>query len=304
MTCVHTQIFCIFALASNLFFLPVVSSAQNVGIGTPTPGSHLSVRGSMVVGQTFAWWAPTATPSTLIIEGKTGIGTPVPVYQLEVDARNQGQQALLVQSSTHVQVFLESASQHRTRLCFSQNDSLRFCWIGDTLFLRLIPYSPTNQQPLPPALWIRRADGFIGLGTAPGAIRLTLPNVPFPSGQGLATAWIQVSDHRFKTHIHLLTDSEALSILTELRPVIFTWKGTRVTGTGFLAQDLQHVLPGAVVSLDNGTGGVDYFALIPVLIRVVQWQEYRLQELRKMVKTLQKIQEPCFSTSSDPAREQ
>jgi len=56
--------------------------AQNVGIGTATPASRLSVNGNLSVGSTYAGIAAPADGA--IIEGNTGIGTSAPAHRLHV----------------------------------------------------------------------------------------------------------------------------------------------------------------------------------------------------------------------------
>lgn len=59
----------------------VDAHAQNVGIGFSNPASKLTVNGSFAVGADYNLAAPT---NGAIIEGKIGIGTSSPVYQLHV----------------------------------------------------------------------------------------------------------------------------------------------------------------------------------------------------------------------------
>lgn len=63
-------------LTANVLF------AQNVGIGTNSPGSKLSVHGNMAVGTNYS---NTLGPDNgLSIEGNVGIGTTSPAYKLDV----------------------------------------------------------------------------------------------------------------------------------------------------------------------------------------------------------------------------
>jgi hypothetical protein len=56
--------------------------AQNVGIGTASPASRLSVMGNLSIGNTYAGIAAPANGA--IIEGNTGIGTSNPAHRLHV----------------------------------------------------------------------------------------------------------------------------------------------------------------------------------------------------------------------------
>ena len=71
--------------------LTTVASAQNVGIGTTTPKSKLSVNGSTASGglaigdATYTSTTGTVAPTNgAIIQGNTGIATVAPICQLDV----------------------------------------------------------------------------------------------------------------------------------------------------------------------------------------------------------------------------
>ncbi len=66
----------------GLLMLGLPLWAQNVGIGTASPASRLSVMGNLSIGNTYAGTA--APPNGAIIEGNTGIGTSNPAHRLHV----------------------------------------------------------------------------------------------------------------------------------------------------------------------------------------------------------------------------
>jgi|GEM_PF-591865 len=121
---------------------------------------------------------------------------------------------------------------------------------------------------------------------------------------------IQTSDENFKENIQPV--SYGLNTVMNLNPVSFQWKDKSVrmgTGTnlGFLAQDLEKVLPDVVIKesitqqqKDNAlkekgiditstdTYGVKYSEIIPVLVKAIQEQQAEIEALQLQVKNLTK----------------
>ena len=79
------------------------------------------------------------------------------------------------------------------------------------------------------------------------------------------TSVIQSSDERLKQNIFTIEGS--LSTLRELRGVHYTMDGS--PQVGFIAQEVQRVLPDAVYKM-NDTLGVDYSRIIPLLVEAVK----------------------------------
>jgi hypothetical protein len=85
-----------------------------------------------------------------------------------------------------------------------------------------------------------------------------------------------LSDRRHKTDIQPL-DVDALDTVAKLKPVTFMWKtpvddGMKGRQIGFIAQDVQPVLPDAVLTANDAdkTLGLKYDSLIPVLTKAIQ----------------------------------
>jgi len=118
---------------------------------------------------------------------------------------------------------------------------------------------------------------------------------------------IQTSDERDKQNIQPLV--VGLNAIMQLKPVSFQWKNqnSRVgTGTslGFIAQELEQVLPDAVVhvitpqqEIDNakaaGKGdiqadvyGVKYAEIVPVLVKAIQDQETLIETQQQTINDL------------------
>lgn len=104
------------------------------------------------------------------------------------------------------------------------------------------------------------ADGYIALGdvAASGYLAQFYGDVQIV-GQALANSFVGLSDERLKENIYGIQD--ALEVVSELQPKIYTWnqevnpKAPQGTHIGFIAQDVQEVLP-VVVERIGDVGSV------------------------------------------------
>jgi hypothetical protein len=105
------------------------------------------------------------------------------------------------------------------------------------------------------------------------------------STNGSSTAYNTSSDYRLKENIAPMTD--ALSVVAQLRPCTYTWKSTGEAGQGFIAHELQAVVPDAVhgekdaVNKDGSIKpqGIDTSFLVATLTAAIQELNERLEAL-------------------------
>jgi len=89
------------------------------------------------------------------------------------------------------------------------------------------------------------------------------------------------SDARLKTPGVSITDG--LDAVMRLRPVTYTWKANGAKGTGYIAQEVQQVLPNLVV---EGPGPDHYLMLsesgvVPYLVKAVQELQTQIDDLKR-----------------------
>ena len=102
------------------------------------------------------------------------------------------------------------------------------------------------------------------------------------------------SDKRLKTDIRPLEN--ALARLMKLNGVTYKWRTDEFKERGFdtkqhagvLAQEVEAVLPEAVVTGEDGYKSVSYNDLVPLLIEAVKEQQKQIDELKKLVEQLMK----------------
>ena len=98
------------------------------------------------------------------------------------------------------------------------------------------------------------------------------------SGTLYATAFSNLSDQTIKENVIPLQNS--IDILNTLNPVQFSWKENGQSSFGFIAQEVEQVLP-QIVSTANNFKSVNYQALIALLVDAVKTQQKEIEELKK-----------------------
>ena len=89
------------------------------------------------------------------------------------------------------------------------------------------------------------------------------------------------SDIRLKENIQELSIEECLQDTMALRPVIYNKKDTGAEEIGFIAQEVEAVLPVAVSENPDEYLSVSYTRLIPVLVGAIQELTAQVTELKK-----------------------
>ena len=109
------------------------------------------------------------------------------------------------------------------------------------------------------------------------------------------STFMNVSDERLKENVYDVSGS--LNKILELRPTHFTWKENKKQDVGFIAQEVEEIIP-EVIETSKGfldTEGhqeneikdmktIAYPKLIPYLVDTIQVMEKRIKELEKKVK--------------------
>jgi len=99
-------------------------------------------------------------------------------------------------------------------------------------------------------------------------------------GNVTAKDFIQSSDLRLKTNINPM--SGALGNILKLRGVTFNWKESSNNRLqyGFIAQEMEKVLPDLVGTDSNGYKTVNYSGVIPVLTEAIKTQQEEIESLK------------------------
>ena len=125
------------------------------------------------------------------------------------------------------------------------------------------------------------------------------------TGTVMCTSITQTSDVNTKNNINYLQDN-ALNSIMRLKPISFYYNendklfnsensqspAAQQMHYGFIAQELQEILPEIVYMSQDSLLSINYVELIPLLVRTVQYQETKINELERII-------ERCTSQASE-----
>lgn len=263
-----------------------IDSSGNVGIGTSSPATrmHLSQAGecTLRISDTAA--------STAVSFGADAAGG----YMLTTAA---------------LPLMFYTSSTYRMQLDASGNLLLGTSSIGSTGTYRGITFGGGSTQSLGAGLDYAGAvyrydavneNGFAFWNTRGGASPVGGPVLGFYVGSGMtkvgsiacsssATAYNTSSDYRLKENIQ--TMQNALAVVQQLNPVTYTWKADGSDGQGFIAHELQAVVPDCVTGEKDAVDaegkpvyqGVDTSFLVATLTKAIQELKAELDELKAKV---------------------
>ncbi|HNR29006.1 MAG TPA: tail fiber domain-containing protein, partial [Candidatus Dojkabacteria bacterium] len=130
-----------------------------------------------------------------------------------------------------------------------------------------------------------RNDGNVGIGVTSPTYRLQLPNTADNAGKGQANAWVTYSDISLKENIQTITGG--LDKIMALRGVTFDWKGQGVASSGFIAQEVELVIPDLVSTDSNGIKSLDYGRFTPYLVEAIKEQQLQIQTAYQRITQLE-----------------
>uniref|UniRef100_UPI00404866BE tail fiber domain-containing protein n=1 Tax=Algoriphagus sp. TaxID=1872435 RepID=UPI00404866BE len=132
------------------------------------------------------------------------------------------------------------------------------------------------------------AIGFGATASASNSVRLGNASVTVIGGQ---VAWTAASDSRIKKNI--VNSTYGLATVLKLRPVEYNLTSNDLKQVGFIAQEVQKLVPEVVTGKEGDLSkgeilGITYSNLVPVLTKAIQEQQKQIEDQNAKIAAQQK----------------
>jgi hypothetical protein len=266
----------------------VVDSSGNVGIGTSSPGDKLSVIGA---GQFNVNANGTSTPLKLSNDNTTGTVVAKLAFQ------NQGSIKASINGAVYNNDFLTfNTGSDTERMRINSNGDLLINTTSVVSAGKLNINFPSGTNGIDIKFTNASNNGsFIGFFNSTSGLAGVI------SQTGATTvSYTTSSDYRLKENIVPMTG--ALDKVALLKPVTYTWKSDGLDGQGFIAHELQAVVPDAVVgekdavdsegniqpqSVDTSFLVATLTAAIQEMKAIIDAQSATINDLKARIETLE-----------------
>ncbi len=223
--------------------------------------------------------------------GRVGIGTTDIDYKLCVGDISDANNYLRIQSNNWGgAMFFDGEGSHSGGIMYYHGTDRM------TFQVRVPGGNPYERMRITTDGSVRIWDGSGSVGFATGAGSLYVEGVLEVDGWTYSTGYTTTSDKRWKKDIVPVED--ALSKILNLNGVNFYWKTDEYPGEGFteekqigfIAQEVEQVLPELVRSDQNNHKGVSYDKITAVLVEAIKEQQQMIEELKQEVQELKNQQ--------------
>ncbi|MDP2937779.1 MAG: tail fiber domain-containing protein, partial [Candidatus Omnitrophota bacterium] len=137
------------------------------------------------------------------------------------------------------------------------------------------PYGSYNQLTTTGNTYLATSSGSVGIGTAsPGAYKCYINGTGYLN----AAAWVYASDMRLKENVSYI--QSGLNVIEHLKPVKFDYINGDKKQVGFIAQEVQEILPDIVTEGTDGMLGMKTDSIIPYLVKAIQEQQKEIEALK------------------------
>jgi hypothetical protein len=255
-----------------------------------------------------------AGSANLVFDGtNVGIGTTSPSQKLHLSVSSATGIALRIQNSAgntylstqtdgHTELSASDASGYITFMSGGGTERMRLDSSGNLLVGKTVTSDQTAGTLIAPTYIFATRDGAAPLNlrrlTSDGDVVTFFSRTNGSSSGTISitsttTAYNTSSDYRLKENIQPMQN--ALEKVAALKPVSYTWKENGGAGEGFIAHELQAVVPDCVTGKKDAVDeegnaqyqGIDTSFLVATLTAAIQEQQALIQSLADRVTQLE-----------------
>ncbi len=231
-----------------------IEADGNVGIGSTTPLSTLSVSGTAGTNPFTVASSTGNSFFTVVSTGSVGIGTTTPGGKFSITGTAGTGDVVRIASSTNVGAFLSVKSSGNVG-------------IGtDAPQQALHVYRSTDGPPVR----FEDSNGYCEIDPT-------------------STSWVCTSDRNLKKDIANISTEDSLSRIAKLQSVSFKWKTQETDDLryGLIAQDVEAIFPELVTTAENGIKSVAYGGFTPFIIEAIKALNMSVEDLKTRVASVE-----------------
>ena len=250
-----------------------IDASQNVGIGTISPANKLQVNGQIRAGTNNSGFVLTDNTSSAFQFANCNTSN-----NLEFSAGGSGSAFIFYNNGGNERMRIDSSgnllvgqvtSSFGGKICTAFTSASQVA----ATFTDTVTSGYTGSY----VVFLNSSSAVAGYISHPSATTV---------------GYVASSDYRLKKDVAPLSGS--LDRVMKLKPVSYTWTEDDVYGEGFIAHELQEVIPLAAYGIKDAVNedgsikpqGVDYGKLTTVLVAAMQEQQKLIQELSAEVTAL------------------
>ncbi|MEE9373886.1 MAG: tail fiber domain-containing protein [Saprospiraceae bacterium] len=258
-------------------------SQKNVGINTSNPESTLEIKSQGISDSTSALNVTDLNNKSLMYigdDGKVGVGTTSPGARFMVVGKDGAPTLnILNDGSNPMNPAIRVNDNGRVGIG-TTSPGARFMVVGSGMTDASATINFTNAGGN--SLFHIKDGGNVGIGTTSPAFKLDVDGDINASGVIRVNGMMVASDKRYKNSITSLVNS--LAIIGQLHGTKYLLNDTKISEEeqfGFIAQELETVLPNLVAENNKGYKAVNYIGLIPVLTEGIKEQQKLIENQQK-----------------------